>query len=747
MVSGIIYGMFALFLILGILFGLKRGLTKSIIRFVAVLISCVAVIFIAQPITNAVLTADISSSGFEIGGVPVTTIEATIVNYISQISVVAQLMQASPTLKALVTALPTIILNLVLFVLLFFITKGILYFVGLLINKFAVKKDAPKRRLWGALVGAVQGIVVFLFVLMPIAGTMNLITDTTKVINNSNTTATASAVTVDSGNQTGVDLENVNISNVVDEYNDIFIIKMFNAIGYKSLTNSVFDKLTTMELSDTQTTTLRTEATVLAKVVTGYDKLKNVDVSKFSAENETDAKNFIDAAFESPIIGGVATELVTGLSNAWVGANPSDFAGVEKPVLDSKLLEGLDAILINLRTSTTEDLKSDLKVIVGALKISADYNLTENINGKNNTDNLVQAIGQEGCVENIVGTLASGKTTKAAIPAFIEYGLSYGYDAVGLENVSTNITKTADEVNWETEKVILGDMFEGVSATYLSSKKQGSVLKKLDFMALAKTMNAIRSSELLQGAGQQVTLSFLNSNILVGVDTSTLRAYVENSTQYSQMDFAVMFTTLKSSAEIASSIQDKIQNPTADSKINDQDVQNLITSLTTPGATKEVLVDLASKDNLTQAGVDSQTATAVGEIVNAIAGYDTTAPGAVPAPSAEQIPAASDAVETILLASKTAQSKNYVFSDDKIQAEAKMTEFVQSMLASDFVYAATISRGEELGFTTDGVTNLSVEEKGWLNSVLNDELDTNPKATESKCEEIAEMFGIDFVLE
>lgn len=747
MVSGIIYGMFALFLVLGILFGLKRGLTKSIIRFVAVLISCVAVIFIAQPITNAVLTADISSSGLEIGGVPVTTIEATIVNYISQISVVAQLMQASPTLKALVTALPTIILNLVLFVLLFFITKGILYFVGLLINKFAVKKDAPKRRLWGALVGAVQGIVVFLFVLMPIAGTMNLITDTTKVLNNSSTTATASAATVDSGNQTGVDLGNVNISNVVDEYNDIFIIKMFNAIGYKSLTNSVFDKLTTMELSDTQSTTLRTEATVLAKVVTGYDKLKNVDVSKFSAENETDAKNLIDAAFESPIIGGVATELVTGLSNAWVGANPSDFAGVEKPVLDSKLLEGLDAILINLRTSTTEDLKSDLKVIVGVLKISADYNLTENINGENNTDNLVQAIGQEGCVENIVGTLASGKTTKAAISAFIEYGLSYGYDAVGLENVSTNITKTADEINWETEKVILGDMFEGVSATYLSSKKQGSVLKKLDFMALAKTMNAIRSSELLQGAGQQVTLSFLNSNILVGVDTSTLRAYVENSTQYSQMDFAVMFTTLKSSAEIASNIQDKIQNPTADSKINDQDVQNLITSLTTPGATKEVLVDLASKDNLTQAGVDSQTATAVGEIVNAIAGYDTTAPGAVPAPSAEQIPAASDAVETILLASKTAQSKSYVFSDDEMQAKAKMTEFVQSMLASDFVYAATISRGEELGFTTDGVTNLSVEEKGWLNSVLNDELDTNPKATESKCEEIAEMFGIDFVLE
>lgn len=761
MASGIIYALFGFFIVLGVLFGLKRGLVKSVIRFITVLVTCVLVIFLCQPITGAILSADLSSAGLMIGEIPVTTIQDTIVNYISQISVVAQLVQTSPTMLALIKAVPAILVNLILFILLFFIAKGILYFVDVIINKFVVNKEKPKRRLWGALVGGFQGLVVFLFVLIPVAGTMNLVTDTMEILDTKaeapvqSTTLTSlglSESALDSeGEEEGStdDIKSV-ASKAVDEYNDIFIVKMFNTIGYRALTNAVYDKITVIEVPNQEKTNLRKETEVIAKVFNNYDNLKDVDFANFTAENETEANALIDNAFSSPIIGGIATELTTGLANAWTGTNQTAFAGVEKPVMDEKLINVLDTLLINLRTNTKDDLKNDLKVLVSTVKVASDYDITENLNVEGNTDAIVEVIGKDGCVENIVGTLSTGKTTKAIIPAVVEYGLSYGYEAVGLENVSADITKSADEVDWETEKVILGDMFEGVSATYISTKKEGEILNKLDFIALAKTMNAIRNSELLEGAGQTITLNFLNSNILVGVDASTLRGYVENDTKYAEMDFAVMFTTLKSSAQIATNIQDKIKNPETATDLSSADVGNLITGLTTPGATKDVLVDLASPENLTSSGVDDATAEAVGELVNSIAGYDTTESGAVQPPTTdEEVESATGAVESLLIASKNAKddTKSYVFSTDETKAKESMNEFVSNMINSDFIYASTISKGEELGFTTDGETNLSANEQIWLNDILNEQLKTNTKCTEEKCEQIALMFGITFVVE
>lgn len=761
MSSGVIYGLFALFVLLGALLGLKRGLWKSVIRIATVVLSCVVVVFLVQPITTALLTADLSGYGWEVGGVMVTNLNETIVNYISTISGVGQALTASPTLLAVVSSVPAVIVNLVLFVVLFFIVKGILYFVDIILNRIILKKDPerPKRRLWGMLVGAVQGVICFLFVLIPIAGSMNLLDETMDLVESVNTPTQPVAMqnlsisSASASENQGASQESFKFSttanNAVDDYQDIFIIKMFNAIGYKGVTNAVYDKLTTMEISSHEKTTLRSEAKVVAKIYNGYEKLKDVDIAKFSAQNQRDADQLIDDAFSSPILGGVATELVSELAKTWTATNPGEFIGIAKPEMNENLVETFDVLLLNLRNGSADGLKTDLKVVVGTLKVSADYHVTENISSED-TDTIVSILGQDGCMEAIVGTLVSGNATKQAVPKLIEFGLDYGYTAVGLDGVSTTINKTANDVNWNTEKVVLGDLFEGISATYLSTKQEGELINKLDFVGMAKVLNSIRASQLLADSGQEISVRLLNSNLTAGIDVSTLVSYINNDAKYAELDFEVMLTTLKSSANIASDMQEIISGGDV-SELDSEDVGNFLNGLTSNDATKDVLKDLASEDNLKKSGVDQATAGAVNGLVSSVTDYDTSAEGAVQTPTTkEEQDNATKAVEKLIDASSNANSatKSFIFSDDETTAKTKMTEFIDALLSSEFMYASTINGGEQLGFktvtTTGETSNLSTNEQTWLIEVLRDKQANDAKCTELKCIEIASMFGVTY---
>jgi len=769
MSRGVIYGLFAFFIICGILLGLKRGLVKSVIRIITVLICCVLVVFIVPLLTSAILKADLSSTGLTIGDVPVTTINDTIINYIGSITGMAQLLATSPTLVAVINAVPAIIVNLILFILLFFVAKGLLYFVDIIINKIVIKKgsDKPKRRVWGAVVGGIQGLICFLFVLIPIAGSMNMLDETMDLIESTKQQTQVTAVTnisLDSqktdekkdGQTMSIEEFPKQATNAVDAYQDIFIIKMFNAIGYRAITNVVYDKLTTIEITEENKTTLKSEAKVVAKIYNSYEKLKDVDVAKFSEQNQKDTNQLIDDAFSSPVVGGITTELVTGVANAWTATNPSEFIGIAKPEFNENLVETVDVLLLNLRNNTTESLKSELKVIVGTIKVCADYNVTENVNA-GDPDTLVSILGQEGCMEAVVGQLSTGKATKQAIPSLIEFGLAYGYEAVGIDNVEVHINKTADQVNWETEKVILGDLFEGVSSTYLSTKSEGELINKLDFIAMAKVLNSLRASQLLSDISQDVSVKLLSSNLTVGIDVSSLTSYISNDNTYRDMDFTVMLTTLKSSANIASDMKDIIDGTGDVTELNPEDVGTFLDGLTSNESTKDVLKDLANEENLKKAGADTETSSAVTGLIDAITGYDTTAAGAIQVPTeTEELEKETVAVEKLLQASTEANdlATGYIFSDNEAEAKTKMVEFIDSITSSKFIYASTINEGVKLGFklddeTFDGTTsNLSDHEKVWLIEVLReDQSKVSPKYTQLQCLEIARMFGLTYTAE
>lgn len=732
MVNGVIYGLFAFFVIIGFLLGLKRGLWKQVIRIISVVAACFIVVFCAPLLTDSILTADISSAGLEIAGAPVSNLKDALVVALSQVSIVGQLISASPTLESLLNAIPSIIVNLIFFIVAFFVVKGILYFIDIILNKLLIKNDSKdgvnKHRLAGAGIGAVQGIIVFLFVLIPISGTMNMVCKEYHYINE-NTQIEESLGGNGEGAQT--------VASAINGYQDNFIIKAFNAVGYKSVTNAVYDKLTIIKIDEQTETTLGAEFETVSKVYVGYDKLKDLKAAEFSTEDEKVAIQLIDDAFESPVIGNVATELVKEAAKTWTSAEPSEFITIAKPEFNSGLMNLFDDLLLYLRADTKADLENDLKVIVTAVRVSADYGVVEQVDG-GSADDIVYAVGQEGYIEDLIGTLCEGKVTKSILPSVVHLGIEYAYTALEIEE-PVEITKTANEVDWDREKVIQGNLFESISKTYASIHSEGNILDKVDLKNFGVALNCIRDSELLADQGKDITIKLLSSKLLSGVDTTALITSLQNESVYKDTDFDVMFTTLKSSVNIAGDIKD-IASGAEDKSLSKEDVGNLIDGLTGQDTTSDLLLDLAKTENLVQSGVDQPTADAVSSIVDAIAGYDTTISGAVQPPKTDaEIEGASTAMEGLLVASKNAKNGDQIF-----ETEQELRNFIDGMLNSPFIYATTINRGVNLGFKqVNGQTNLTSVEEGWLNGILA-EYQASGDATVTQCEEIADMFGLEY---
>ena len=108
-------------LILGFVFGWVRGYQKSLTRFIMVLVVAVIAFFVVPALTNSVLMFNLTKYNVTVGSKTVSNVKELIIEYISQIDKVRELMQSSPTMKEFVTALPAMLVNVVLFTVVFFI--------------------------------------------------------------------------------------------------------------------------------------------------------------------------------------------------------------------------------------------------------------------------------------------------------------------------------------------------------------------------------------------------------------------------------------------------------------------------------------------------------------------------------------------------------------------------------------------------------------------------------------------------
>ena len=282
---------FFIFLILGFLFGLWRGFSKSVTRILIVIAIAVLSFFVVPSISKSLLTTNLSSLGISVNGVPLLNIEQFIKDLLSSFDKIDELINASPTFASFIQVLPEILLNVVLFILFFVIAKlasMVIYWI-LCAILFPKKKNEGKNkhRFLGAIVGTVQGLIVALVVFMPLFGIINLSTQAQLAYQESQTELNNAIAPANNQNpqtlngyifttndnspedndesttQNTVDIEEVLKYSKALENNGIY--KFLNGIGFIGLSNNVFDHLTTVKIDETKYS-LTTESIGLSKM-------------------------------------------------------------------------------------------------------------------------------------------------------------------------------------------------------------------------------------------------------------------------------------------------------------------------------------------------------------------------------------------------------------------------------------------------------------------------------------------------
>lgn len=168
--------LFAVFILISALFGLGRGLNKSVIRLMTLLIAVLLTFLCAGPLTNLV-AENVKLDGMTLGEMLLDSVGGN--------EMMTNIFETAPLLEQAILVAPAFVISLVLFPVLFLVLKFITWIVFLFVQKplrrlifkdNCVKEEAKQKpagvrvakRFGGLGVGIVTGAVIFGMIMTPL---------------------------------------------------------------------------------------------------------------------------------------------------------------------------------------------------------------------------------------------------------------------------------------------------------------------------------------------------------------------------------------------------------------------------------------------------------------------------------------------------------------------------------------------------------------------------------------------------
>ena len=640
-ISATIASVALVFLILGFVVGWVRGYQKSLTRFIIVLVVAVVAFFITPVITEAVLDFNLAKYGVEVNGQVVATVEDYLIAQISQVGEIAELMESSATLRAFVTALPAMLVNVVLFTVLFFLLKWIsmlIYwiFAGIFFNKKKLEGKS-KVKLVGAGVGTLQALIALAILLVPLFGFANIINTVQNEFDQANSTSTAvvaNAATVSDTAPSENENEDIQIEETVNEvstyvgaFENTWVVKVYSAFGIDKLSVSVFNELSKQEVNNVKTN-LTTELSAVAKILPYAQNLLNGG-SEINTAFVNNVDRIVDSAFSSPVLENIVSEVISSASAKW--ANGETFLGLEMPKIENN--EGINNVISNvfnsLQNSTVATIRTDTDAIVSVLRILTEDDIISAMNSGNTSD-ILNALSNENknTISDLVGAMLVSNTLKDVLPDILNVGLDYVYEALEIEvpagqESSYKITVSADEVNWNTEtakiQTILGNIarvYADYDINYVQANQgkpeseQVRLIEVIDFAKIGQALDSMKTSQLFDGPSQKICESLLDNEMLSGIIDEDIRNNLKDN--WSKINMEATFTSLNEVVNLAIKLSDTTQSVTKD------DIANVLETIVGDGVSSGVIESILSPDNLQSAGLDETTANSVNEVVSEI---------------------------------------------------------------------------------------------------------------------------------
>ena len=341
----IVIAVFVAVLLFGFLFGLWRGFNKSLVRLLFVVASIVGAFFLAPVVTRWALTFDLSNFGIKIAGESVSTLGELLRALLKDVPYIQDLAETN-AYATIMEVVPQMIVNVVMFVVLFYLIRLVSMIIYWIIAGicFSKKKTEGKNRhrLLGSVVGVVQNFAVFLVLLVPVIGAVNIVGEIETIVtqeNSSSASTTRTTLSDDNSyvvlmegegegegeggsSSSGPEGEIVKIYNTVNDvikiYKNTWVAKFLSGVKLDVVCQGAFDKLSTIA-KDGEKFVLKNEVSSAAYVYTDYKDFKalgSIDVT--NPKLYEIMKSAINHAYQSRLAAKTIDEIVPLAASKWL---------------------------------------------------------------------------------------------------------------------------------------------------------------------------------------------------------------------------------------------------------------------------------------------------------------------------------------------------------------------------------------------------------------------------------------------
>ena len=279
-------GVLGVFVLFGMLCGMGRGFKRSFLRLVLYVGLLVGVFLLTPVVTNFILNLDITIFGKTPNGWVdfcteklVVFLQETFGKYVSPFGSYIQDFALGIVLS---------IVNIVLFMVLYFVMKFVSWIIYSIVAHFwAPKRDRngnklPKHAFGGMLIGALQGIALFVFFMLPVNGVLGIVHQAAQYQNmqDEHELAAAQAYSDEDGE---INLEKVftDIDNSLALYN-----KVLRYTGLQAISNKAFEYQLTVRIEGAEAINLVNDVNTAWELYVDAQAVPGV-VDKFNTAMDT----------------------------------------------------------------------------------------------------------------------------------------------------------------------------------------------------------------------------------------------------------------------------------------------------------------------------------------------------------------------------------------------------------------------------------------------------------------------------
>ena len=240
------------FVLFGFCFGVKRGLNRSLLRLITIVLAVIFAYAARNMITERIMDYQIEGQ----------TVEQLVMSYIPQ-----EMSSISPYIFLVLK----IIVGLIVFVMAFFVLKIASWFLYVILTIF-VRPGKHKMGLFGGIVGVVQGVLISLVVCIPLSG-----------------------LCLETGKLASIEIDGTKVvdfgenANYLSEYENSSIGQAYQRYG-----SSIFVSLTSVKNDNGNTVTLSGQVNAIVALSSLTNEVKmisNIDFSEgLTAQNISELK-------------------------------------------------------------------------------------------------------------------------------------------------------------------------------------------------------------------------------------------------------------------------------------------------------------------------------------------------------------------------------------------------------------------------------------------------------------------------